>query len=118
MTQIFQEDGSVVPVTVASRTHDGRTGKDRGKKTATMRSRSVWKNWMKKVNQAKKGHFEKAVSPLCACRKCASTKARHVETGQEIAVDIFEAGERVDVVGTSKEGHPGRNQTAQLFTRP
>ena len=104
MTQIFQEDGSDVPVTVVHAVPmtvvQGKTVEKDGQKAIQVGLEELDE---KKVNQAKKGHFEKGgVTPLRVLQEMRIDEGEAFETGQEIAVDIFEAGERVDVVGTSK----------------
>ncbi len=59
----------------------------------------------KKVNRPLGGHFKRAkVSPkkYLAEIRLRTEETSDYEVGQEIKVDIFEPGERIDVVGTSK----------------
>ncbi len=102
MTQIFNEDGHVVPVTVISagpcwvvqkktKDTDGyeaiQIGFDPAKES--------------RVTKPRKGHFAKAgVKPV---RKLLELRGTFdYESGAEIKADIFENGAKVDVVGTSK----------------
>lgn len=60
---------------------------------------------VEKVNQPLGGHFKKTkVGPKrhLAEIKLNPEEAAGYEVGQEIKVDIFESGERIDVMGTSK----------------
>ena len=57
----------------------------------------------RKVNKPAGGHFDKAgVTPRRHLTEVRTADAATYSLGQEIAVDIFEAGQKVDVVGTSK----------------
>jgi len=103
MTSIFTEDGKNIPCTVIEagpcvvtqvRTEevDGYTAVQLGFGEARDKS----------TTNALKGHFKKAgTSPK---RKLAEFKGfdKGLELGDEVAVDVFEEGEFVDVTGTSK----------------
>jgi large subunit ribosomal protein L3 len=57
----------------------------------------------RKANKPATGHFEKAgVTPRRHLAEVRTADAGTYTLGQEIAADIFEAGSKVDVVGTSK----------------
>jgi large subunit ribosomal protein L3 len=57
----------------------------------------------RKVNKPAAGHFDKAgVTPRRHLTEVRTSDAAEYTPGQELAVDIFEAGQYVDVVGTSK----------------
>lgn len=57
----------------------------------------------RKANKPATGHFAKAgVTPRRHLTEIRTPDAADYALGQELAVDIFEAGKRVDVVGTSK----------------
>jgi large subunit ribosomal protein L3 len=57
----------------------------------------------RKANKPATGHFTKAgVTPRRHIAEVRTADAAEYALGQELAVDIFEAGKRVDVVGTSK----------------
>jgi len=59
----------------------------------------------RKVNKPDAGHFAKAnVPPRRHVVEIRTTDASTYEIGQEITAEVFEAGQQVDVVGTSK-GH-------------
>src|SRR5690625_327171 len=104
MTQYFAENGELVPVTVVQAepnvvlqiktlTNDGYEAIQIGF-TDEKDSR---------INQAKKGHAEKAnATPKRYIREIRNAELDDYELGQEIKVDIFEAGDMVDVTGTSK----------------
>jgi large subunit ribosomal protein L3 len=57
----------------------------------------------RKVNKPMTGHFEKAgVTPRRHLVELRTADAAQYEVGQEVTVEIFEAGQVVDVSGTSK----------------
>jgi large subunit ribosomal protein L3 len=57
----------------------------------------------RKANKPATGHFDKAgVTPRRHLTEVRTADAAEYTLGQEIAVDIFEAGQKVDVMGTSK----------------
>jgi large subunit ribosomal protein L3 len=57
----------------------------------------------RKANKPATGHFAKAgVTPRRHLTEIRTPDAGEYSLGQELTVDLFEAGKRVDVVGTSK----------------
>lgn len=57
----------------------------------------------RKVNKPTTGHFAKAgVTPRRHLTELRTDDAAQYSLGQELTVELFEAGKRVDVVGTSK----------------
>ncbi len=110
MTQIFDENGKVIPVTVIeagpcvvsqkkSVQSDGYDAVQIG--FGDMRP--------KLVNKPMKGHFDKSnVAPKRVLKECRFEDTSAFNIGDIIKADIFAAGERVDVVGTSKgKGYAG-----------
>jgi large subunit ribosomal protein L3 len=104
MTQIFSSDGKVVPVTVVEASPNRITqvkSVESDGYNALQVGVGVVKD--KKVTKAQKGHFEKAnVKPVRFIREFRLPSAPEQNAGDTITVDIFAAGEMVDVVGTSK----------------
>ena len=104
MTQVWDENNRVVPVTVVKagpnvvtqvRTNDGD-----GYESVQLAFGEIDP---RKVNKPLKGHFAKAdVTPRRHLVELRTADAAEYTLGQELAVDIFEAGQLVDVVGTSK----------------
>ena len=106
MTQIFEESGEAIPVTVLEASPnlvvqkkfeetDGYTALQLG--FGDRRPSSV--------DHAQQGHFKKAgVAPKrhLAESRISAKDAEGYEVGQEIKVEIFEKGQRVDVTGISK----------------
>ena len=120
MTQIFNEDGSLIPVTVLQAgpcvvtqiktvENDGYSAvqvgfvdkkekivnKDKGGKKEVIHRHGV--------NKAEKGHFDKAgVSCKRYVREFKFDNASEYALAQEIKADIFAAGDKVDATAVSK----------------
>ncbi|MFR9804215.1 50S ribosomal protein L3 [Pseudonocardia sp. RS010] len=104
MTQVFDENNRVVPVTVVqagpnvvtqirSQETDGYTAVQLAFGAIDPR----------KVNKPESGHFAKAgVTPRRYTVELRTTDAGTYELGQEITAEAFETGAVVDVVGTTK----------------
>ncbi len=106
MTQIFAEDGALIPVTVVEA---GPCSVIQKKTLENDGYVAVQLGFVdkkeKKANKAEKGHFAKAnVSVKRYLKEFKLDNAEELNLGDEIKVDIFEAGEVLDVTGTSK-GH-------------
>ena len=104
MTQVFQEDGSVVPVTVIEAgpcyVTQIRTEERDGYRAVQLGYEPAKE---KHLTKGQMGHLDRAgVSPLRYLREIRIREDEAFELGQEVLVDIFEPGERVDVVGKSK----------------
>ena len=57
----------------------------------------------RKVNKPAAGHFEKAgVNPRRHLAEVRTADANDYQVGQELGVEVFEVGAKLDVVGTSK----------------
>ncbi len=120
MTQIFQEDGTLIPVTVLqagpcvvtqikTEENDGYKAVQVGFVDKKERIVNKDKGGKKEVahrhgaNKAEMGHFKKANVPAKRyVREFRFENAEEYELGKEIRADIFEAGERVDASGISK----------------
>ena len=104
MTQIFTEDGQVIPVTVVE---SGNNVVIRNKTVDTDGYYGVQIGFGeindKHVNKPMKGMFDKAgVKPVKFIREIRLDSESEFKVGDVIGVDIFAAGDLVDVVGTSK----------------
>lgn len=105
MSQVFGADGSLVPVTViqagpcivVQRKEPRKDGYD-----AIQVGFGVRKSH--RVNKAEQGHLVKAgKGAFRVLRELRAAVGTEYESGQEIkAADLFKAGDRVDVSGTSK----------------
>jgi len=104
MTQIFTEEGKVVPVTVVEASPSiviqNKTVETDGYNAVQLGFGTVKD---KKVTSPMKGHFTKAgVKPVKFIRELRLADASDLSAGQAIGVDTFAAGELIDVTGTAK----------------
>ena len=110
MTQIFDENGKVIPVTVVEA---GPCVVSQKKTVETDGYNAVQIGFgdvrPKLVNKPMKGHFDKSdVAPKKILKECRFDDISAYNIGDIIKVDIFENGEKVDVIGTSKgKGYAG-----------
>ena len=104
MTQVWDENNKLVPVTVVEIAPNVvtqvRTPEVDGYAAVQIAYGTIDP---RKVTKPLTGHFEKAGStPRRHLTEVRTADASEYTPGQELAVDIFEAGQLVDVVGTSK----------------
>lgn len=104
MTQIFDEKGNVTPVSVIevepNIVTQKKTIESDGYNAIQLAAGAVKE---KKVNKPTKGHFDKAgVSYKKYLSEFLTDDVDSFNLGDEIKADIFEVGEHVDVIGTSK----------------
>lgn len=104
MTQIFAEDGVVIPVTVVEAGPVVVTQKKSveidGYNAIQIGYGQVKENRMTKPL---KGHFDKSdIEYKKVLREIRCESIDGYEVGQELKADVFEAGDKVDVSGTSK----------------
>ncbi|MDR3288216.1 MAG: 50S ribosomal protein L3 [Peptococcaceae bacterium] len=104
MTQVFTEDGRLIPVTVIE---SGPCYIVQKKTVAADGYNAIQLGFNEKpvrlANNPEKGHFKKAsLNPLRILREFRIDEVDAYEIGQIIQADIFAAGDHVDVVGTSK----------------
>lgn len=104
MTQIFGEGGKVIPVTVIMA---GPCTVVQKKTVETDGYNAVQVGYgeikEKLVNKPRKGHFAKAnVANKKYLREFRLDDIETLNVGDEIKVDVFEAGEKIDVSGISK----------------
>ena len=103
MTQIFTEDGRLIPVTVIEAGPCPVVQKKTAEKVgfdAYAENRAE-----KLVNKPMKGHFAKAgIAPTRRLRELRLEDCSAYSVGDVIKVDVFAAGDKVDITGTSK-GH-------------
>ena len=110
MTQIFDEVGNVVPVTIIEAgpcvvaqkktvEHDGYSSVQLGFEDAREKS----------LNKAEKGHFAKAgVAMKKHLKEFRLDDAENMNVGDIVSADVFAAGDRVDVTGMTKgRGYSG-----------
>ncbi|ROR66017.1 50S ribosomal protein L3 [Agrococcus jenensis] len=104
MTQVWDEQNKLVPVTVLEITPNVvtqiRTPEKDGYAAIQIAAGQIDP---RKVNQPAAGHFQAAgVTPRRHLTEVRTDNADVFELGQELSVDLFAAGQKVDVIGTSK----------------
>lgn len=110
MTQLFAEDGSVTPVTVIkagpcvvvqTKTAAGRDGYN-AVQLGLVEDKPVR---LKNVSKPLRGHFEKTgggVPPTRVLKEIRLSTEPEAAVGDQIKVDVFADGDKVEVVGRSK----------------
>lgn len=105
MTQLYADDGRVIPVTVIqagpcvvvqrkSRGKDGYSAVQLG----FVEGRRV-----KRLARPMKGHFDKAGLPPCrVLREFRVAEGAEVKVGDKVSVEVFSPGDSVNIIGTSK----------------
>src|SRR5690625_2601254 len=110
MTQIISDNGELIPVTVVEAEPNvvlqKRTEEVDGYEAIQLGFQDKKDS---RSNKAEAGHAKKAnTNPKRYVREFRNAKIDEYEIGQEISVDVFEAGDIIDVVGTSKgKGYAG-----------
>lgn len=104
MTQIFAENGILIPVTVLEAgpcvVTQKKTMENDGYEAIQVGFGEVKES---KVNKPAKGHFEKAgVAATKLLKEFKFENASEYELGALIKADIFAAGDKIDVSGVSK----------------
>lgn len=106
MSQVFDEEGRLVPVTVIEAgpcvVVQKKTADTDGYEAIQVGFKPVKEN---KVNRPLRGHFAAAkVQPFRYIREFRLENVNDFQVGQELKVDMFQQGEAVDVIGISR-GH-------------
>lgn len=110
MTQLFDENGRVVPVTVIEAgpctVVQKKTVESDGYQAVQLGFGEVS---AKRVNKPAKGHFAKAdVAPKKTLREFRLADISAMNVGDILKADVFAAGDHIDVVGVSKgKGYAG-----------
>ena len=104
MTQVFDEAGRSIPVTVLEAGPCTVISKRDPEKDGYQALQIGFKPAKEsRLNNPQKGHFKKAgVKPLKYIRELRLASTAEYEVGQEIKADIFAPGEFVDVTGVSR----------------
>src|SRR6185295_5646130 len=108
MTQIFAEDGTVTPVTVIkagpcvvvqTKSAAGRDGYN-AVQLGLVEEKPIR---LKNVTKPLQGHFEKTgLPPTQVLKEIRQTDEPDVAVGDQVKVDVFADGDKIDVVGKSK----------------
>lgn len=104
MTQVWDEDNTLIPVTVVQADSNVVT---QIRKSETDGYSAVQIGYgqidPRKVTKPLAGHFEKAgVTPRRHVVEVRTADASEYELGQDLTVEAFEAGQKVDVIGKTK----------------
>jgi large subunit ribosomal protein L3 len=103
MTGVFTPEGKYIPVTVIelgpcvvtqvkSKASDGYDALQLG----------FGAKKAKRINKPMAGHFQKSNGQFAVLKEVPVESPEGYEVGQSVSLDIFEVGERVDIVGTTK----------------
>ena len=111
MTQIFDEKGNVIPVTLIEAgpcvVAQKKTVENDGYNAVQLAYQDVKKN----ANKAQLGHFKKAgITPKRHLKEFRLEDCSALEAGSVVTVDTFAAGEKVDITGITK----GRGYTGAI----
>ena len=110
MSQIFDETGKVIPVTVIEAgpcvVVQKKTAEKEGYASVQLGFEDVAE---RKLTKPEKGHLDKAgVSAKKVLKEFRLENAAEMNVGDEIKADVFAAGDKVDVTGISKgKGYAG-----------
>ncbi|MGQ9646766.1 MAG: 50S ribosomal protein L3 [Thermodesulfobacteriota bacterium] len=129
MTQLFLDDGAVVPVTVVEAGPCVVVQKKTEAKDGYNAIQLGFLPKTKRVNRPLSGHFKKAgVGSFRFLREFRVDSTEGIELGSEITLSLFKAGDVVDVTGLSKgrgfagvmkrhgfHGSPGSHGTHEYF---
>jgi large subunit ribosomal protein L3 len=105
MTQVFEADGSAVPATVIKAgpcvVVQTKTAQTDGYEAVQI---GLVDDTTPKVNKPTAGHFKKANVPPTRVRREVNVAAGGdaLKAGDQVLANIFAAGDRVDVIGTSR----------------
>ncbi len=104
MTQIFDESGKVIPVTVIEAgpcvIAQVKTEETDGYTAVQLGYGDIKEN---KLNKPTKGHFTKVnVTPKKHLREFRVDTVEGLTVGQELKADVFAVGDKLDIQGTSK----------------
>ena len=121
MTQVFDEKGKLIPVTVVEAgpcvVLQKKTTEKEGYNAIQVGFSDLRETL---ANKPVKGHFAKAGVPVKRLvKELRLEDISGYEVGAEIKADIFEAGEKIDVSGVSKgKGFAGSRIVAMSFCEP
>jgi large subunit ribosomal protein L3 len=104
MTQVWDENNKLIPVTVVQADSNVIT-QLRNADTDGYVAVQIGYGQIdpRKVTKPLAGHFEKAgVTPRRHVVELRTADADTYELGQELSVELFEAGQKIDVIGTTK----------------
>ena len=103
MTQVFDADGKVTPVTVIQAGPCFVTAIRNAEKDGYVAVQLGYEEVApEKLAKGERGHLQKRNLPTVKHLREFRVKDIDVQEGQRLTVEVFAAGDRVDIVGTSK----------------
>ncbi|MEA4998560.1 MAG: 50S ribosomal protein L3 [Candidatus Limiplasma sp.] len=117
MTQVFTDDGRLVPVTVVEagpcKVVQKKSVESDGYSAVQVGFDTLPENRAKKlINKPMAGHFKKAgVAPARFVRELRLDNAAELEVGNDLTVEQFQAGDKIDVSGVTR----GRGFTGAIY---
>ena len=117
MTQVFTDDGRLVPVTVVEagpcKVVQKKSVESDGYSAVQVGFDTLPENRAKKlINKPMTGHFKKAgVAPARFVRELRLDNAAELEVGNDLTVEQFQAGDKIDVSGVTR----GRGFTGAIY---
>ena len=104
MTQVWDENNKLIPVTVVQADSNVITQLRNADADGYVAVQIGYGQIdPRKVTKPLAGHFEKAgVTPRRHVVELRTADAAEYELGQELSVEVFEAGQKIDVIGTTK----------------
>lgn len=104
MTQIFTDEGKVIPVTIIKAGPCLVVQKKTGKETEVKKVQLglVEDKKVKNVNKPMSGHFEKAKVPATKILREFVVESDEVKVGDTVKADIFEEKDRIKIMGITK----------------
>lgn len=100
MSQIFRDNGESVPVTVIQAGPCAVT-QIKSEETDGYNAVQLGFGATKNLNKPERGHLKNS-DPVKHLREVKADNLQDYSIGQQISVDIFDVGEKIDVIGTTK----------------
>ena len=100
MSQVFRQNGRMVPITVLQAGPCTIT-QVKTREKDSYEAVQVGYETVKRLNKPLRGHLGRT-GLFRYLRECPVDNLEGLQVGQQVNVDLFEVGERVDIIGTSK----------------
>ena len=100
MSQVFRDNGELVPVTVIQAGPCAIT-QIKSEDTDGYNAVQLGFGATKKLNKPERGHLKNS-EPVKHLREVKADNLQDYSIGQQISVDIFAVGEKIDIIGTTK----------------
>ena len=100
MSQVFRDNGEQIPVTVIQAGPCAIT-QIKSEDTDGYNAVQLGFGPTKKLNKPERGHLKNS-EPVKHLREVKADNLQDYSVGQQISVDIFDVGEKIDIIGTTK----------------